>query len=126
MNVGGIKWTPKMRAVLNDKVQIKFLGGATGTSKTLIVGMDFMGEMFNAPADRTQYFIIFRDIGTGLRNFLENKDSFFKQVRAEEITRVLDTYFETGICEDCKTLLTLIKSDLLVLEYIAGRRELAA
>jgi hypothetical protein len=53
------------------------------------------------------------------------KDLFFKEVRAEEITRVLDTYFETGIYEDCKTLLGLIKSDLLVLEYIAGRRELA-
>lgn len=57
---------------------------------------------------------------------IENKDLFFKQVRAEEITRVLDTYFETGLYEDCKTLLNLIKSDLLVLEYIAGRRELAA
>ena len=57
---------------------------------------------------------------------LVNKDAFFKEVRAEEITRVLNTYFQTGVCEDCKTLLNLIKSDLLVLEYIAGRRELAA
>ena len=77
MNVGGIKWTPKMKAVLNDNVQIKFLGGATGCSKTLITGIDVMGEMFNAPAERTQYFMIFRDIGTGVRNFLENKDSFY-------------------------------------------------
>lgn len=57
---------------------------------------------------------------------IENKDQFFKEVRAEEITRVLNTYFQTGIYEDCKILLNLIKSDLLVLEYIAGRRELAA
>ena len=57
---------------------------------------------------------------------IANKDAFFKEVRAEEITRVLNTYFQTGVYEDCKTLLNLIKSDLLVLEYIAGRRELAA
>lgn len=57
---------------------------------------------------------------------LANKELFFKEVRAEEIAKVLKEYFETGSCEDCKALLSLIKSDLLVLEYIAGRRELAA
>lgn len=77
MDVSKIKWTPKMRAMLQDKVQIKYLGGATGTSKSLTVGIDFMKEMFEAPEERTQYFIIFRDIGTGVRNFLENKDSFY-------------------------------------------------
>ena len=77
MNVSGIIWTDKMRAVMQDDTQILFLGGATGCSKSLVAGIKFMGEMFNAPAERTQYFIIFRDIGTGVRNFLENKDSFY-------------------------------------------------
>ena len=55
---------------------------------------------------------------------LSNPELFFKEARAEEITRVINTYFKTGIYEECITLLKLIKSDLLVLEYIAGRREL--
>ena len=59
-------------------------------------------------------------------NKLESKDSFLKEVRAEEVSRVLNTYFKTGDASSCITLLKLIKSDLLVLEYISGRRELAA
>lgn len=55
---------------------------------------------------------------------LVSPEIFFKEARAEEITRVINTYFKTGIYEECITLLKLIKSDLLVLEYIAGRREL--
>jgi hypothetical protein len=55
---------------------------------------------------------------------LNSSDIFFKEARAEEITRVLNDYFKTGIFDECLTLLKLIKSDLLVLEYIAGRREL--
>lgn len=57
---------------------------------------------------------------------LENKDQFFREVRAEEVTRVLNCYFKTGLFEDCLNLLRLLKSDLLVLEYIAGRRDLKA
>ena len=57
-------------------------------------------------------------------NKLENKDSFLKEVRAEEITRVLHEYFKKGTCDTCIALLKIIKSDLLVLEYIAGRRDL--
>jgi len=59
-------------------------------------------------------------------NKLESQTTFLKEVRAEEITRVLTNYFNTGVYEDCLNLLKVIKSDLLVLEYIAGRRELTA
>lgn len=55
---------------------------------------------------------------------LENKTQFFNAVRAEELTRVLNNYFKTGLYEECLALIKLLKSDLLVLEYIAGRREL--
>ena len=57
-------------------------------------------------------------------NKLEAKDSFLKEVRAEEITRVLNEYFKTGVYDSCLALLKIIKSDLLVLEYIGGRRDL--
>jgi hypothetical protein len=57
-------------------------------------------------------------------NKLDNKDSFLKEVRAEEITRVLNEYFKEGTYDTCIALLKIIKSDLLVLEYIAGRRDL--
>ena len=57
---------------------------------------------------------------------LENRDQFFREVRAEELTRVLNNYFKTGLYEECLNLIKVIKSDLLVLEYIAGRRDLNA
>jgi len=57
-------------------------------------------------------------------NKLDNASIFYKEVRAEEISRVLSNYFKSGIFEECLTLLKVIKSDLLVLEYIAGRRDL--
>ena len=59
-------------------------------------------------------------------NKLESKDQFFREVRAEELTRVLNNYFKTGLYEECLHLIKILKSDLLVLEYIAGRRELNA
>lgn len=55
---------------------------------------------------------------------LEDSKEFTKAVRAEEISRVLNAYFKSNDLELCKKLLALIKSDLLVLEYISGRREL--
>lgn len=57
-------------------------------------------------------------------NKLENPDHFLKEVRAEEITRVLNLYFKDGITADCEALLKLIKADLLVFEYINERRDL--
>lgn len=55
---------------------------------------------------------------------LNKAELFFKEARSEEISRVLNEYFKTGLYEDCLNLLKVIRSDLLVLEYIAGRREL--
>ncbi len=52
-----------------------------------------------------------------------NKEIFQREVRAEEITRVLNNYYVTGTLDGCLTLLKLLKSDLLVLEHISGRRE---
>jgi hypothetical protein len=57
-------------------------------------------------------------------NKLEQPEIFFKEARADEITQVLNEYFQTGTVENCCNLLKIVKSDLLVLEYIAGRREL--
>jgi hypothetical protein len=36
--------------------------------------MDWLNEL---PKDRNQFYIIFKDRGTGVRNFLHNKDSFY-------------------------------------------------
>lgn len=55
---------------------------------------------------------------------LERPEQFFKEARAEEITRVLNEYFKTGVYESCQNVLKMVKTDLLVLEHIAGRREL--
>ena len=56
---------------------------------------------------------------------LDNPTAFYKEARASEISGVLNTYFETGNLERCLTMLKVVKSDLLVMEYIAGRRDLA-
>jgi hypothetical protein len=55
---------------------------------------------------------------------LDDKGLFLKEIRAEEISRVLHDYFETEDLEQCKKLLQLIRADLLVLEYLNGRRNL--
>ena len=55
---------------------------------------------------------------------LENALAFYREARAEEISRVLNAHFKTGDLEACLTMLQIIKSDLLVMEYIAGRRDL--
>ena len=55
---------------------------------------------------------------------LDDSSAFYKEVRAEEITRVLNEYFKTELPDDCVKLIKLIKSDILVLEYITGRREM--
>lgn len=55
---------------------------------------------------------------------LENKDAFLKEIRAEEITRVLNNYYKDSSNLDCLVLLKLIRTDVVVLDYINGRREL--
>jgi hypothetical protein len=52
-----------------------------------------------------------------------NKEIFQREIRAEEITRVLNNYYNTGDFSQCLALLKLLKADMLVLEYINGRRE---
>lgn len=56
---------------------------------------------------------------------LSAKDQFLKEVRAEEITRVLNDYFSSGNVSGINTLLDLIKIDLLVLEGLTGKREIS-
>lgn len=52
-----------------------------------------------------------------------NRDIFQREVRAEEITRVLNHFYTTGEFDQCIALIKLLKADLLVLEHISGRRE---
>ena len=52
-----------------------------------------------------------------------NREIFQREVRAEEITRVLNNYYSTGQFDQCLALLKLLKTDLIVLEHISGRRE---
>lgn len=54
----------------------------------------------------------------------DNKEIFQREVRAEEISRVLNNYYSTGMLDSCIALMKLLKSDLLVLEHISGRRDL--
>lgn len=53
----------------------------------------------------------------------KDKDLFLKEIRAEEISKVLYEYYSSGNSSNCFNLLKLIKIDLLVLECLAGRRE---
>lgn len=77
MKFTDIIWTPKMRSVMADESQMLFLVGATGCSKSLVAGHKFMQWLMEAPADANQFYIIVKDIGTGVRNILQNEDSFY-------------------------------------------------
>ncbi len=57
------------------------------------------------------------------KKLTSNKEIFQREVRAEEITRVLNSYYSTGEFGQCLALIKLLKADMLVLEYISGRRE---
>lgn len=58
------------------------------------------------------------------RKLTSNKEIFQREVRAEEVSRVLNNYYATGTLDSCLALIKLLKSDLLVLEHISGRRGL--
>ena len=58
------------------------------------------------------------------KNLQTNKEIFQREIRAEEITRVLNDYYSSGRLDSCIALLRLLKTDLLVLEHISGRRDL--
>ena len=57
------------------------------------------------------------------RKLTVSRDVFQREVRAEEISRVLNNYYSTGTLDQCIALIKLLKTDLLVLEYISGRRD---
>ncbi len=57
-------------------------------------------------------------------NKLDNPTAFFREVRAEEISRVLNNFFATSSLDTCLAMLKIIKADLLVMEHIMGRRDL--
>ena len=59
-----------------------------------------------------------------LGKLTSNKEIFQREVRAEEVSRVLNNYYATGTLDSCLALIKLLKSDLLVLEHISGRRGL--
>ncbi len=52
-----------------------------------------------------------------------NKLLFFKHVRAEEVTRVLNNYYKNYDITSALKLLRLIKADLVAFETVQGRRE---
>ena len=52
----------------------------------------------------------------------KNKGLFFKHVRAEEVTRVLNKYYKDYDITSAIKMLRLIKADLIAFEEIAGRR----
>ncbi len=66
-----------MKAVLKDEAQILLLNGATGCSKSLVAGHKFMDWLMFAPKNETQFYIICENMGTGVRNIIQNKDSFY-------------------------------------------------
>ena len=55
---------------------------------------------------------------------LENPAEFYKEVRVKEITKCLAAYYETEDDSIILKLIQVIKNDLLVMEYIGGRRDL--
>lgn len=66
-----------MQALMADEAQILLLAGATGCSKSLVAGHKFADWLLNAPREETQFYIICENMGTGVRNILHNKDSFY-------------------------------------------------
>ena len=54
---------------------------------------------------------------------VSDKPTFLKQSRADEILKTLEIYLKTYDIQPAYKLLTLIKADLVVGEYINGRRE---
>ena len=66
-----------MQALMADDSQILLLAGATGCSKSLVAGHKFADWLLNASKEETQFYIICENMGTGVRNILQNKDSSY-------------------------------------------------
>lgn len=58
------------------------------------------------------------------KKLLSNKEIFRREARAEEITRVLNEYYSNGTLDGCLALIKLLRTDLVVLEHISGRRDI--
>lgn len=54
----------------------------------------------------------------------DTKDSFLHEIRANEISEALADFYKSDNIEKCLAVLNAVKTDLLVLEYLNGRREL--
>ena len=55
---------------------------------------------------------------------IENPARFLKEIRASEIAGVINEYCANENPELCIKMLQVIRSDLTVMEYISGRRDL--
>lgn len=53
----------------------------------------------------------------------KDKTMFFKHVRAEEVAKVLEGFYKDFDLTSALKILRLIKADLLVFEYVNGRRD---
>lgn len=56
---------------------------------------------------------------------IKNPARFLKEIRANEIAKVINNYCIDENPELCIKMLQAIRSDLIVMEYISGRRDLA-
>ena len=54
----------------------------------------------------------------------DTKNSFLQEIRANEISEALADFYKSDNVEKCLAVLNAVKTDLLVLEYLNGRREL--
>ena len=54
----------------------------------------------------------------------DTKNSFLQEIRANEISEALADFYKSDSVEKCMAVLKAVKTDLLVLEYLNGRREL--
>ena len=54
----------------------------------------------------------------------DTKNSFLQEIRANEISDALADFYKSDNVEKCLAVLNAVKTDLLVLEYLNGRREL--
>ena len=52
----------------------------------------------------------------------DTKNSFLQEIRANEISDALADFYKSDNVEKCLAVLNAIKTDLLVLEYLNGRR----
>lgn len=54
---------------------------------------------------------------------LEDKEMFYRNARAEEVTRVLNNYYKTFDLSPCLTVLALVKADIKLFEDIRKRKK---